>query len=186
MYAGLASWSCALHYQFKEVTSGLKLLAGPYLDLHAGAVYNTRNSNNPAQAKAYGGVGVSGMAIYKFRIKHYPLAIRYQANLPLAGAMFSPQFGESYYEMFSIGNHKGNVKFTSLNNNPSLFQFVTIDFPIRNTIMRAGYVCDIQQSKTNGLKSHSYSHDFMIGFVRNLHLLRGKNRISMSEKTTPF
>jgi hypothetical protein len=185
-YAGMINWNCALHYQFREVAPGLKLLAGPYIGLNTGVVYNSRNSNNPAQAKAYGGVGFSGAAIYKVRIKQYPLTIRYQANVPLAGAMFSPQYGESYYEMFSVGNHKGNVKFTSLHNNPSLFQMLTVDFPIRKVIMRAGYVCDIQQSKVNGLKSHSYSHDFMIGFVRNIYLLRGKNRISMSEKTTPF
>lgn len=185
-YTGLVNWNCALHYQFKDIVSGLKLLAGPYIGLNAGAVYNTRNSNNPAQAKAYGGIGFSGMAIYKLHIKRYPLTIRYQANLPLAGTMFSPQYGESYYEIFSVGNHKGNVRFTSLHNNPSLYQLITVDFPIHNVIMRAGYVCDIQQSKVNGLKSHSYSHDFMIGFVRNIHLLQGKNQISIPKKTTPF
>lgn len=76
--------------------------------------------------------------------------------------------------------------FTSLHNNPSLRQMVTLDFPIRNVTMRVGYVCDIQQSKVNNLKSHAYSHNFMIGFVRNLYLLRGKNRISMPLKVTPF
>lgn len=186
MYAGLVNWSYALHYQFRMNDDKLKILVGPMLDLNGGVVYNRRNSNNPAQAKAYGGLGASGMLIYKFRIARYPLTVRYQANLPLLGVMFSPEYGESYYEIFSLGNGGRNVVFTSLHNNPSLRQMVTLDFPIRNVTMRVGYVCDIQQSKVNNLKSHAYSHDFMIGFVRNLYLLRGKNRISMPLKVIPF
>lgn len=186
MYAGLVNWSYALHYQFRMNDDKLKILVGPMLDLNGGVVYSRRNSNNPAQAKAYGGLGASGMLIYKFRIARYPLTVRYQANLPLLGVMFSPEYGESYYEIFSLGNGGRNVVFTSLHNNPSLRQMVTLDFPIRNVTMRVGYVCDIQQSKVNNLKSHAYSHDFMIGFVRNLYLLRGKNRISMPLKVTPF
>ena len=184
-YGGLVNWSYALHYQFRPA-KGLKILFGPMLDLNAGVVYNRRNSNNPAQAKAYGGLGASGMLIYRFRIKNYPLTVRWQANLPLLGVMFSPEFGESYYEIFSLGNGGRNVVFTSLHNNPSLRQLLTLDFPVGNTVMRVGYVCDLQQAKVNNLKSHTYSHDFMIGVVRNLYLMRGKNRANISPKTNPF
>lgn len=185
MYYGLINWSYALHYQFR-INKRLKILAGPMLDLNGGVIYNEHNSNNPAQAKAYGNITASAMAIYKFHIKDYPLTLRYQANLPLIGIMFSPEYGESYYEIFSLKNGGKNVVFTSLHNTPSLRQIVTLDFPIRRTIMRVGYLCDIQQSKVNNLKTHSYSHDFMIGFVRNLYLLKGKNKISMPDKITPF
>ena len=126
-YGGLVNWSYALHYQFRPA-KGLKILFGPMLDLNAGVVYNRRNSNNPAQAKAYGGLGASGMLIWKFRIKNYPMTLRYQANLPLLGAMFSPEFGESYYEIFSLGNGGRNVVFTSLHNNPSLRQLLTLEW----------------------------------------------------------
>lgn len=185
MYGGLLHWSCAFHYQF-PVNESLKLLAGPVFELNAGGVYNNRNSNNPAQARAYGGIAASGMAIYKFRIGNYPLVARYQALLPLAGVMFSPEFGESYYEIFSLGNGGRNVLFTSLHNNPSVRQMLTLDFPIRNVIMRMGYVCDIQQAKVNHLKNHTYSHVFMVGFVKNFFLLKGKNKISMPHTVTPY
>ena len=184
-YGGLVNWSYALHYQFRPA-KGLKILFGPMLDLNAGVVYNRRNSNNPAQAKAYGGLGASGMLIWKFRIKNYPMTLRYQANLPLLGVMFSPEFGESYYEIFSLGNGGRNVVFTSLHNNPSLRQLLTLDFPVGNTVMRVGYVCDLQQAKVNNLKSHTYSHDFMIGVVRNLYLFHGKKHMTTPPKITPF
>ena len=185
MYYGMASLSYALHYQF-HVAKGLKILAGPFIDLNAGFLYNTRNSNNPAQAKAYSSIGASGMAIYKFKIARYPMTARYQMDIPLIGAAFSPQFGQSYYEIFSLGHYDHNVLFTSLHNAPSIRQMLTLDFPVGKTILRAGYTCDIRQFKLNGLRSHAYSNIFMIGFVRNLYRLKGKYKASMPEKVTPF
>lgn len=184
-YSGMFNWTYALHYQY-NVNGNLKILFGPMIDLNGGFIYNTRNSNNPAQAKAYGNIDASAMAIYKFRIARYPMVVRYQANLPFMGVMFSPEYGQSYYEIFSLGHGGRNVLFTSFHNAPSLRQMLTLDFPVGKTIMRAGYLCDIQQAKVNNLKSHFYSHNFMIGFVRNFHMIRGKNRISLPSKVTPF
>ena len=184
-YSGMFNWTYALHYQY-NVNGNLKILFGPMIDLNGGFIYNTRNSNNPAQAKVYGNIGASAMAIYKFRIARYPMVVRYQANLPFMGVMFSPEYGQSYYEIFSLGHGGRNVLFTSFHNAPSLRQMLTLDFPVGKTIIRAGYLCDIQQAKVNNLKSHFYSHNFMIGFVRNFHMIRGKNRISLPSKVTPF
>ena len=66
------------------------MLAGGLADLNGGFVYNLRNTNNPASARAYINLDVSGMAIWNLRIKNYPLTLRYQVNLPLMGVMFTP------------------------------------------------------------------------------------------------
>lgn len=184
-YSGMVNWTYALHYQY-NVDDRLKILFGPMLDLNGGFIYNTRNSNNPAQAKVYGSIDASAMAIYKLRIGRYPMTLRYQANLPFIGVMFSPEYGQSYYEIFSLKHSGNNVLFTSFHNAPTVRQMLTLDFPIGKTIMRAGYLCDIQQAKVNNLKSHFYSHNFMIGFVRNFQMIRGKNRISLPSKVNPF
>ena len=184
-YSGMFNWTYALHYQY-NVDDRLKILFGPMLDLNGGFIYNTRNSNNPAQAKVYGSIDASAMAIYKLRIGRYPMTLRYQANLPFIGVMFSPEYGQSYYEIFSLKHSGKNVLFTSFHNAPTVRQMLTLDFPIGKTIMRAGYLCDIQQAKVNNLKSHFYSHNFMIGFVRNFQMIRGKNRINLPSKVNPF
>ncbi len=184
-YSGLINWSYALHYQ-KEYSKRLKILVGPMLDINGGVIYNQRNSNNPAQAKAYASLGGSAMAIYKFSIGRSPFTLRYQANLPLLGIMFSPEYGESYYEIFGLGNGGKNVICTSLHNMPSLRQMLTLDCPIKNTILRIGYLCDIQQSKVNNLKSHTYSHDFMIGVVRNLYFIKGKKKANFHKTDSPY
>lgn len=185
MYSGLANWNIALHYHF-PVNDRLKILFGPMLEMNGGVVYNRRNTNNPAQAKAYGSLDASAMLVYKFRIVRYPMVLRYQANLPVAGAMFSPEFGESYYEMFVLHNKGKHVVFTSFHNNPSLRQMLTLDFPVRKLVMRVGYVCDLQQAEVNHLRTHTYSHDFMVGFVKNFYLLKSKRKMDLPHDPAPF
>ena len=174
-FAGLANWNYGLHYNFR-LTDNFRLLAGGVGDFNGGFVWNLRNGNNPASARAYVNLDASGMAIWDLRVKGRPITLRYQANLPLMGVMFSPHYGQSYYEIFSLGNAGGVVKFTSLHNQPSLRQMLTVDFPVGQVKMRLAYVCDIQQSNLNDIKTHTYSHVFMVGFVKELYRLRPKNR----------
>ena len=174
-FSGLANWNYGLHYNF-PITSNFKLLAGGLIDLNGGFVYNLRNCNNPAQARAYINLDASGMAIWDLRIKNYPVSLRYQVNLPFAGIMFSPNYGQSYYEIFTLGNWNGVLNFTSLHNQPSLRQMLTVDFPVGIAKMRLAYLWDAQQSKVNDIKTHTYSHVFMVGFVKELFLIRDKKK----------
>lgn len=185
VWAGMANWSYGWHYQ-QTLSKNLKVLYGPLVDLNGGFIYNLRNSNNPAQARAYGNIDASAAVIYKFKIGNLPLVARYQLNLPLLGVMFSPEYGQSYYEIFDLKYKGKNVLFTSLHNQPSLRQFLTLDVPIHTTNLRVGYVCDTQQAHVNQLKNHSWSHVFMIGIVKNVYLLKGRNRVSMPADMTPF
>lgn len=173
-FSGLVNWNYGLHYQF-HINEHLKLLAGGAGELNGGFIYNLRNSNNPASAKAYINLAASGMAIYNFRIKRYPMTLRYQLNLPIMGVMFSPNHQQSYYEIFTLGNTDKIIRFTSLHNQPSVRQMLSLDFPIRYTKMRFSYLCDLQQSRLNGLRTHTYSHVFMVGFVKTLYRIRSKD-----------
>lgn len=174
-FSGLANWNYGLHYNF-PITSNFKLLAGGLIDLNGGFVYNLRNGNNPAQARAYINLDASGMAIWDLRIKNYPISLRYQVNLPFAGVMFCPNYGQSYYEIFTLGNWDGVINFTSLHNQPSLRQMLTVDFPVGRVKMRLAYLWDAQQAKVNDIRMHTYSHVFMVGFVKELFLIRDKKR----------
>lgn len=181
----LANWNQAWHYQFR-ISENLKLMAGPVLDVNGGFIYNLRNSNNPVQAKAYINLGASGMAVYRFKIKNYPMVVRYQLNIPFMGIMFSPEYGQPYYEMSISKDWGKNICFTSLHNQPAFRQFLTLDFPIKSTNLRIGYVCDIQQAKVNELKSHTWSHAFMIGWVKNFYVIKEKNKVSMPSSVSPY
>jgi hypothetical protein len=167
---GTANLNYALHYHL-PLAQNFRLLVGGAADMNLGFIYNMRNGNNPASARAYVNLDASAMAIWSTHIKRYPLTLRGQVNLPLAGVMFSPHYGQSYYEIFTLGNSSGVVRFTSLHNQPSLRYLFSVDLPMGSAKMRLSYVGDLQQADVNEIRSHIYSHAFMVGFVRSLYRL---------------
>jgi hypothetical protein len=174
-FAGLINWNYGWHYQFR-ISESFKVLAGGLGDFNGGFVYNLRNSNNPASARAYINLAASGMLIWRTRIGGVPLTLRYQANIPVAGLLFSPNYGQSYYEVFTLGNWSGVINLTSLHNQPSIRQFFTVDMPVARSRLRFSYLWDVQQSKVNHLRTHTYGYVFMVGVVRDLYRIRNKDR----------
>lgn len=176
-YVGMVEFNAGWYYRFYD-KKRLQFYAGVAGDLNAGCFYMKRNSNNPAQAKLYLNTEFSGMAVYNFRIKRTWLKARYQISAPFLGVMFSPEYGQSYYEIFTLGQNKGNMKFTHPFNEPSLRHYLSVDIPFRTYSMRIGYIGDFHQSKVNNLKCHTYSHLFMFGVVKRLFILKQKHGIT--------
>ncbi|MCM1107560.1 MAG: DUF3316 domain-containing protein [Clostridium sp.] len=173
--AALIEYQAGWHYNW-VLPCRLRLMAGGQAGAHAGFVYNTRNGNNPAQAKAGAELSASVAAIWPFRIRRVPFAVRYQCDMPVMGLMFSPAYGQAYYEMFSEGNYDHNVCFTHPANAPTFRQLLTLDFPIRDFTFRLGYSGYIRQSHVNHLKSHIYNHSFLIGYVKHFQFIKRKDR----------
>jgi len=180
-FAGLVNFAYALHYQF-HVNDNLKFLVGPAAEMNLGFVYNLNNGNNPASAKLYANLSASGMAIYKFNIGHKQWVARYQLCLPMIGLMFSPHYGESYYEIFTLHHNSNLVHFTTYANQPSERQMVTLDIPVSNIKLRLSYMCDIQQSHIDNIKTHTWSNLFMIGLVRDFYVLSPGVHQHLSER----
>ena len=53
---------------------------------------------------------------------------------------------------------------------------LTADFPVGRAKMRFAYIWDAQQSHVNDIKTHTYSHVFIVGFVKELYLLKNKRK----------
>lgn len=169
------SFDAAWHYRLWEtgnertdVGNRFQLLLGPQIGITGGALYNMRNGNNPVQALAAVRLSASAVAIYGFRLWRQPFTARYQLDLPLLGAKFSPNYGQSYYEIFSLGHYDHNICVTHPFNAFSSRHMLTLDIPLKRTTLRTGYLCDLRQSNVNQLKYHSYSHAFVVGIVRYL------------------
>lgn len=168
--AGMMGYAQGWHYNWTW-RCGLRLAAGAQAHASLGMLYNNRNSNNPVQVKAAADIAAVLMAVYPFHIRRQTLAVRYQCSLPLVGVMFSPQYGQSYYEM-SQGNYDHNVCATYPGNAPSMRHLLTLDFPIAGFTFRAGYLCDISQSTVNSIRSHIWNHSFMLGYVKHFTFVK--------------
>lgn len=170
--AGMYCFSYGAHYNWTLCGGKLTLKAGGTLDAGIGFLYNTRNSNNPAQARMSLAVSPSAAAEWRFRIRRRPLSLRYEVGAPLVGVMFSPNYGQSYYEIFSRGDYDHNVVPTTIFSTPSLRQMLTLDLTLHRTTLRVGWLGDWQQAEVNNLKYHSYSNMLVLGIVRNFKITR--------------
>jgi len=158
------------HYNWRP-TSRWRLAAGGLAELSGGFTYNTRGSN-PAQGRIGLSIATSGLAEYSFPFFKKTAIARVQADAPLFGVQFSPEYGQSYYEIFSLGHSSGVVHFTQPGNCPTLRLQALVTLPVFGASVTLGYLGDIRQSELGGLKRHAWRNGFMIGYVRRLRIVR--------------
>lgn len=170
--AGWFEYNFGLPYRF-NFNDNFQLFAGPQAGVLLGFIYNSRNGNNPASAKVNANVGLSGIAAYKLMIQSQPLRFRYQLNLPAAGGMYSPQFGESYYEI-GMGNSEKLFYFSSFHNCFAFKNMLSIELPLNWITIRVALVNSFYQTKVNDLVTQSRSNTFYVGISKNFYVVNGR------------
>jgi hypothetical protein len=171
--SAFVNYSYGLHYRFLP-DPYFKILLGGNIHGLLGTVYSTRNGNNPMTLHADIDLNISILAIYEFRIKKHRLALRYQIETPVMGVLFSPDYDQSYYEIFSLGNTSEIIKFASFHNKQALRNYLTLDFPLGGWTVRAGYFGNIYYTSINELNRTIISNNFMLGFVKEFVAFGGR------------
>lgn len=169
---GMYSFEWGRMYTVPLKIDNISISVGATLDANAGFLYNTRNTNNPAQARLSLQVAPVVNARWTFSLWRKTMALGLELTSPLVGLMFSPQYGQSYYEIFSRGNYDHNCVPTTFVSTPSLYSMLSLDIPIGQSALRIGYIGDFIQAKVNDIKQHSYCHYFMLGYVRKFSIVK--------------
>lgn len=165
---GMYNFRFSWQRKFRPVALGsgtLDVRAGAGPEAYVGFLYNDRNGNNPAQARLAGRLTPEVDLSYRFQLAHKPQTVRWNIAFPLLGLQFSPNYGQSYYEIFTRDNYDHNVCLTWLGNAPTLTHRLTWSIPLRRTVLTVGYLGDYQQVKVNSLKYLSFTHAFVIGWT---------------------
>lgn len=153
-----------------QINPHLRLAAGGILELTGGGTYHDRNGNNPAQGRVAADLAASVQMDYAFRVKNKDWHLRVLADAPLLGAMFTPNYGQSYYEIFELKHTNGNVRFTYPGNVPTARLMTTLTIPLGRARLVVGYQGDIRQSHVADLKRHAWRNEFIVGFTRTLSI----------------
>lgn len=160
-------------FQWSLFDERLTLSAGGMGNLGLGFIYNTRNSNNPAQARLHLNLMPTARAAYHFALWRKPMNLCYEAQLPLLGLMFSPRYGQSYYEIFGRDNYDRNVVVTTFVSQPTFRQQLALDMTLTHGLtLRLGLLADLQQAQVNDLKQHIYSYRVLLGLTQRFSVVK--------------
>lgn len=178
--SGMINYNWSGYHPFK-INNRLKLLAGAQIQLAGGALYIPTNGNNLVSVKLRTALAASGAAIYHIPTKRGDYIARCQLDIPLAGAMFAPEFGQSYYEIFGLQEYSNTVAFSHPLNSPSARAIFSLDIPLqwrrKSATIRLTYTADIFQSEINDIRTHLYNHAFTVGFVKTIYKVKREDKI---------
>lgn len=156
-----ARWAMMHRWVFPfRLTIGI----GGFTGIQGGAIYTSRNGNNPVAAKGSWFIGPQAYATYAFKIRKTPTLVRWEGSIPLTGLFFSPQYGELYYEMY-MGNHSGLVYGAWFGNYINLDNEVSIDFNFGSASLRVGYRSTVYSTNVNHITTRVVTNSLVVGVV---------------------
>lgn len=137
---------------------------GGTLGFTAGAAYLPVNGNNPANADVDVMLSLRAQGAYRFTLWGRQFTVRDCVTVPTVGAMFSPEFGESYYEIY-LGNRSGLAHAAWWGNRFCLDNRLSLTFPLAGRTVTAGYRFAYDSRWINHLSSRRISHSFTLGLT---------------------
>lgn len=156
------SWGMAWRKRF--ASNRWQVTAGGQITIGGGLLWLTRNGNNPVAARSFPNIAAKGSLARCFKIGRLPIIISDELKVPLAGLFFSPEYGETYYEIY-LGNHSGFVHFGWPGNHFTLSNLLSVNLDLGRTAMQIGYRITADTSWICGINTHIYRHSLVIGVI---------------------
>lgn len=153
------SWGMERVWQLPDSWS---ISAGGAVALDGGVLYLRRNSNNPANALARVGLDLRASVRRPFYIGRLHLTAFDQISLPTLGAYFTPEYGETYYEIY-LGNHSGLVKCGWWGNNFGLDNLLGVEMHFGKRDLVLGWRYDLMTQHACGIDTQLWRHAAVVG-----------------------
>lgn len=148
----------------KRLPYNFQVTAGGGIDVTGGAYYLLRNSNNPVQALANASLLGVASGSWHFKIDRLPILVNDRIRLPVIGAFFCPEYGETYYEIY-LGNHKGLAHAGWWGNNFRIDNMLSFTLDFGRTAMLLGYRIEAINQWANNLNTRIVTNYFVIGVI---------------------
>lgn len=160
---------------------GLSLDLAPLLRIHGGINYKPSNFNNISNAK--GGISLDAWArlIYRVPLHKFPMQIMLSTSLPCFQLLFTPGYGQSYYEYIAGSEKLGKLEFhpASFHNSCELRQTFQVDLPIHDLTISLGAEYLYLNQRLNNIEYKQGSWTGLIGVAFDLMTFSG-NRVIRS------
>ena len=140
-------------------------------DIGGGAYYLLRNGNNPVQAMATAAISARLSASRPFRIGAIDFLIADKVSVPSLSVFFSPEYGETYYEIY-LGNHSGLVHAGWWGNNFRIDNLLSATFDFGRTAAMIGYRFSVDTQWANNLNTKIFTHSLVLGIVPGVSVLK--------------
>lgn len=153
------NWGLAAYWNLSE---HWRLSVGGAIDLYGGALWLTRNGNNPVTAMANAGVEATASASYKFKMGKLPVTIDDYVGVPTLSAFFCPGYGESYYEIY-LGNHKDLAHFGWWGNAIGVNNLLSATLHLGKYSLLIGYRLNLRTFHANNLDTRVLGNSAVLG-----------------------
>ena len=147
-----------------RVSNFAELGAGGAATLDAGALYLSRNGNNPVAANASLTADVAGYASVCFRLGRLPVVANYHVALPVVGGMFAPDYAQLYYEIY-LGDHKGLLSAAYWGRYFRIDQMLSVNLNVGPHQLTLGYGVDVLSTKVHDIISRRIDHTVVVGIT---------------------
>lgn len=163
MYDFNARFSWGVLYRW-QLTERWNIAGGAAAGFSAGAFYLPPNGNNPANAKVDAMISLRAQTNYSLRLWGKNITLTDRVSVPSVGVMFSPEFGESYYEIY-LGNRIGLAHAAWWGNHFCIDNHLSASIPLKNKSLTIGYRFALDTQWVNNLKSSRCNHSFTLGLT---------------------
>ncbi len=143
---------------------GLTVSVGGGPRLTGGVLALLRNSNNPVDVTIKMALEAGATLSWRSRIGKLPIVVSDRLSLPIAGAFFMPQYGETFYEIY-LGNRRGLAHFGWCGNMPGVDNVISVSLDFGKTAMTIGYRLYYGSAYANNLSTRTLSNGFVIGVI---------------------